>query len=100
LRRDGPHNISQKFRTEAGGGLQIAKFDFDLNVALFAFHLRFAARGRKQRRSPKINSGGATSMLVVDRFCGPVYHIDRDGVDRLLVMLLNLSRATWRGGDH
>jgi len=97
FRSNSPHDVGQKLRAESGGRLQFVEFDFDLNIALLAFHFRFAPRFRKQWRPAKINFCRAIAVLIVDSFCSSVHDIDGDRVYRLLVFLLHLRCDGWRG---
>jgi len=67
LWRDCPKNVSEILTTERRGLLQIAKFNFDFCVTFLAFHFCLAIRCRHQFRPGKIQLGGPTPVLVIDR---------------------------------
>lgn len=66
LRRDGPEHIGEVLGSKRTGSLQPAELCVDLQVAPFAFDLRFAACPAQQRSTLKVDLCRAASMLVVD----------------------------------
>ncbi len=77
--RDGPQDVGQIFVAECGGPFQVAKFHFDFDVALLAFHLGLAVGLRHQVGAGKIHLGGPAAMLVVDGLHIAADHGDPEG---------------------